>query len=72
MCVERVEQGTQNAALRGSSFRVMELEVNWPIFTTCGLPVRKSWIQSQSVVFRPRSESLTASLEGTIVLKAEL
>ncbi len=22
------------------TFRVMELEVNWPIFTTCGLPVR--------------------------------
>ncbi len=50
----------------------MELEVNWPIFTTCGLPVRKSCIQSQSEVFRPRSESLTASLVGTIVLKAEL
>ncbi len=72
MCVERVEQGTQNAALRGSYVQGDGLEVNWPIFTTCGLPVRKSWIQSQSVVFRPRSESLTASLEGTIVLKAEL
>ncbi len=58
--------------LGAPTFRVMELEVNWPIFTTCGLPVRKSWIQSQSVVFRPRSESLTASLGGTIVLKAEL
>ncbi len=23
-------------------FRVMELEVNWPTFTTCGLAVRKS------------------------------
>ncbi len=43
-------------------FRVIELEVNWPTFTTCGLAVRKSWIQSQSEVFRPRSESLTASL----------
>ncbi len=53
-------------------FRVIELEVNWPTFTTCGLAVRKSWIQSQSEVFRPRSESLTASLVGTIVLKAEL
>ncbi len=46
--------------------------MNWPLLTTCGLPVRMSWIQSQSEVFRPRSESLTASLVGTIVLKAEL
>ncbi len=30
MCVERVEQGTQNAALRGSYVRVMEFEVYWP------------------------------------------
>ncbi len=42
MCVERVEQETQDTALRAPTFRVMELEVNWPIFTTCGLPVRKS------------------------------
>ncbi len=49
----------------------MELEVNWPTFTTCGLAVRKSWIQSQSKEVMPRSESLTASLVGTIVLKAE-
>ncbi len=53
-------------------FKVMELEANWPTFTTYGLAVRKSLIQSQSEVFRPRSESLTASLVGTIVLKAEL
>ncbi len=45
VCVERVEQGTQDTALWGPTFRVMELEVNWPIFTTCGLPVRKSWIK---------------------------
>ncbi len=44
-------------------FRVMELEENWPTFTTCGLAVRKSWIQSQSEVFRPRSVySLRAEL----------
>ncbi len=35
MGVERVEQGAP-------MFRVMELEVNWPTFTTCGLAVRKS------------------------------
>ncbi len=42
MCVERVEQGTQDQPCGAPTFRVMELEVNWPIFTTCGLPVRKS------------------------------
>ncbi len=47
-------------------FRVMELEVNWPIFTTWGLPVRKSWIQSQSEEFRPRSVSLITSLMGLL------
>ncbi len=31
----------------------------------CSFEVRKSCIQSQSEVFRPRSESLTASLMGT-------
>ncbi len=34
--------------------------------------MRKSRIQSQSEEFMPRSVSLTASLAGTIVLKAEL
>ncbi len=72
MCRESRAGDSETQPCGAPTFRVMELEVNWPIFTTCGLPVRKSWIQSQSVVFRPRSESLTASLEGTIVLKAEL
>ncbi len=72
MCRESRAGDSERSPAGAPTFRVMELEVNWPIFTTCGLPVRKSWIQSQSVVFRPRSESLTASLEGTIVLKAEL
>ncbi len=40
MYVERVEQGTQPCG--APTFRVMELEVNWPVFTTWGLPVRKS------------------------------
>ncbi len=31
MCVERVEQGTQDTTLRAPTFRVMEFEVNWPI-----------------------------------------
>ncbi len=72
MCVERVEQGAQDTALWGSYVQGDGVGVNWPTFTTWGLPVRKSWIQSQSEVFRPRSVSLTVSLMGTIVLKAEL
>ncbi len=72
VCVERVEQGTPDTTPWGSYIQVMEFEVNWPTFTTWGLPVRKSWIQSQSEEFRPRSVSFNASLMGTIVLKAEL
>ncbi len=34
MSVERVEQGTQDATCGAPTFRVMELEVNWPTFTT--------------------------------------
>ncbi len=30
MCVERVEQGTQTQPCGAPTFRVMELEVNWP------------------------------------------
>ncbi len=55
VCVERVEQGTQDTTLWGFYIQGDELEVNWPTFTTIGLPVRKSWIQSQSEEFRPRS-----------------
>ncbi len=55
VCVERVEQGVRTQPCGAPTFRVMELEVNWPTFTTWGLPVRKSRIQSQSEEFRPRS-----------------
>ncbi len=70
MCVERVEQRTQDTALWGSY--VQGDGVGGELATTCGLPVRKSWIQSQRKEFRLRSVSLTASMMGTIVLKAEL
>ncbi len=71
VCVERAEQGTQDTLW---GFYVQGDWVGGELahFTTWGLPVRKSWIQSQSEEFRPRSVSLTASLMGTIVLKAEL
>ncbi len=72
MCVERVEQGTQDTALRGSYVQGDGVGGELAHFHHLCLPVRKSRIQSQSEVFRPRSESLTASLVGTIILKAEL
>ncbi len=55
MCVERVEQGTQNAALRGSY-------------------VQGDGVGGELAHFHHlwSAESLTASLVGTIVLKAEL
>ncbi len=71
VCVERVGQGAQDTALWGSYVQGDGVGGELVDFTTCGLAVRKSWIQSQSEVFRPRSENLTASLVGTIVLKAE-
>ncbi len=72
MCVERVEQGTQNAALRGSYVQGDGIGGELAHFHHLWSAGEEVWIQSQSEVFRPRSESLTASLEGTIVLKAEL
>ncbi len=58
MCVERVEQGAQDTALWGSYVQ--------------GYGVGGELSPPTGEVFRPRSESLTASLVGTIVLKAEL
>ncbi len=72
LCVERVEQGAQDTALWGSYVQGDGVGGELPTFTTWGLPVRKSWIQSQSEEFRPRSVSLKTSLVGTIVLKAKV
>ncbi len=47
-------------------------EVCPPALTTWGLPVRKSRIHMHSEVFNPRSLSFVMSLEGTMVLNAEL
>ncbi len=71
-CVERVEQGAQDTTLWGSYVQGYGVGGELADFHHLWSGVRKSWIQSQSEVFRPRSESLTASLVGTIVLKAEL
>lgn len=47
-------------------------EVRSLILTTCGLPVRKLWIHLHREMFHPRSTSLKTSLEGMMVLNAEL
>ncbi len=71
MCVERVEQGTQDTSLWGSYVQGDgdrgEL-AHFHHLRSAGEEILKS--QSEEV--RPRSESLTASLMGTIFLKAEL
>ncbi len=63
-CIESIAGGSGHSPVGAPMFRVMELEVNWPTFTTCGLAVRKSWIQSQSEVFRPRSWEFNSQLGG--------
>jgi hypothetical protein len=52
--------------------RVRVDDVAFPIRTAWGLPVRKLSIQPQRAVLSLRSLSFTASLEGTMVLNAEL
>ena len=47
-------------------------EVRSPILTTCGLPVRKSKTHLHREVLSPRSTSFEMSLEGMMVLNAEL
>ena len=52
--------------------RISIVEVLFPTFTTWGWPVRKSRTQFHRAEFRPRALSLMISLEGTMVLNAEL
>ena len=67
------EQGVQkNAPLRASMLRISGVEMLFPTFTTWGRPIRKSRIQLNRAGFRPRASSLIMSLEGTMVLNAEL
>ena len=69
------EQGLQerveNAPLWGSS-KISGLEMLFPTLTTWGRPARKSRTQLHRAGSRPRDSSLIMSLEGTIVLNAEL
>jgi len=64
VCVERVYQGTQDTALWGSYVQGDGVGGELAYF-------HHLWSAGEEV-FRPRSESLTANLVGTIVLKAEL
>jgi hypothetical protein len=52
--------------------RISMEDVLLPTFTTCGRPVGESRTQLHMEGFRPRALSLVMSLEGTMVLKAEL
>jgi hypothetical protein len=52
--------------------KVSVAEVMLPTLTTWGRPVRKSTIQLQREVFKPRVLSLVKRLEGTMVLNPEL
>lgn len=62
--------GLRMHPLGGPVLRIWEDEVYFCI--TCDLPVRKPKIHLPRKMLRPRSLSLVNSLEGSIVLKAEL
>ena len=67
-----VQEGTKHAPLGAPVLRVSVADVLWPTLTNWGRPVRKSRIQLQRKLFSPRVVSLGMSLEGTMVLNAEL
>jgi hypothetical protein len=48
------------------------VDVLLPTLTTWGQPIKKSRIQLQREVFRPRVLTLVRSFEGTIVFNIEL
>jgi hypothetical protein len=67
-----VQQRAEDTPLGGPVLSVSVEEVLLPILTPCGLPIRKSRIQFQRVVSRPRALSIVPSLERTIVFNAKL
>jgi len=72
MCGQGVQYGAEDATLGDPVFSVRGLEVCLPTLMTWGLAVRNYRIQAHRAVFRPSSISLSGSLRGTRVLKAEL
>jgi hypothetical protein len=72
MSEQGVQEGIEHAPLRGPVLRISVEDVLLHTHTTWGRPVRKSRIQLQREVFSPRVLSLVLTLEGTMVLNAEL
>ncbi len=72
MCVERVEQGTQDTTLWGSYVQGDGVWGELAYLHHLRSAGEEILNQSQSEKFRPRPVSLEASLMGTMVLKAEL
>jgi hypothetical protein len=69
------EQGVQEATEHAPQtlvLRVRVVDVLLPTLTSWGRPVRKTNILLQRQVFSPRVLSLVMSLEGHMVLNAEL
>ena len=52
--------------------RISEVEMLFPTFPSWVRPVRKSRTRLHRAGFRPRASSLMMTLEGTMVLNAEL
>ena len=67
-----VQEGLSTYSCGAPMLRISEVEVLFPTFTTWGRPVRKSRTQLHRTEFRPKASSLMMSLEGTMVLNAEL
>ena len=72
-CVNREKKrGLSTQPCGAPVLRVRVEDVAFPLRSAWCLPVRKLRIQSQRAVLSPRSLSFTASLEGTMVLNAEM
>ena len=65
-------RGLSTRPCGASVLRISVASVLLPTFTTCSRPGRRYRIQFHRTGLRPRAPSLVMSLEGTMVLKAEL
>ena len=72
-CVNReYRRGLRTHLCGAPVLRISGVEMLNPTLTTWGRPVRKSRTQLHRAGSRPRVSSLMKSLEGTMVLNAEL
>ena len=67
-----VQEGAEHTPCEAPVLRISVAEVSFPTFTTWEWTVRKPRTQLHRAGFRPRTPSLMMSLEGTMVLNAEL